>query len=46
MMFATTETEKQFREIMDEFEDSYTEPLTTEGLQEVGNLGQTTCSLE
>ncbi|KAI8362261.1 ATP dependent DNA ligase domain-containing protein [Mortierella sp. GBAus27b] len=35
MMFTTKETEGQFRNIMDEFEDSFTEPLTSERLQEI-----------
>ncbi|KAF9418489.1 DNA ligase (ATP) [Entomortierella beljakovae] len=35
MVFATKETEKQFRQIMDGFNDSYVEPLTMEGLQEI-----------
>ncbi|KAG0364633.1 DNA ligase (ATP) [Gamsiella multidivaricata] len=35
MMFATKETERQFRMIMDQYEDSYTEPLTLDGLQEI-----------
>ncbi|KAI8596789.1 ATP dependent DNA ligase domain-containing protein [Dissophora ornata] len=35
MLFTTKETEKQFRQIMDEYEDSYFEPLTAEGLQEI-----------
>ncbi|ORZ16003.1 ATP dependent DNA ligase domain-domain-containing protein [Lobosporangium transversale] len=35
MLFTTKETEKQFRLIMDEYKDSYTEPLTAEGLQEI-----------
>ena len=38
MLFTTKETEKEFRRIMDEYEDSYTEPLTTEALQEVSLL--------
>ncbi|KAF9102712.1 DNA ligase (ATP) [Mortierella sp. GBA35] len=37
MLFTTKETEKEFRQIMDEYEDSYTEPLTTETLQEILN---------
>jgi hypothetical protein len=35
MMFTTKETENQFRLVMDEFDDSYTEPLSTERLQEI-----------
>lgn len=35
MLFTTKETEKEFRLIMDEYEDSYTEPLSTGALQEV-----------
>ncbi|KAG0257957.1 DNA ligase (ATP) [Mortierella polycephala] len=35
MYFATKETERQFRQIMDEYEDSYTEPLTIDAFQEI-----------
>ncbi|KAI1319760.1 DNA ligase (ATP) [Mortierella claussenii] len=35
MLFTTKGTERQFREIMDEYEDSYTDPLTSVGLQEI-----------
>ncbi|KAF9584012.1 DNA ligase (ATP) [Lunasporangiospora selenospora] len=35
MLFATKKTENQFRMIMDEFEDSYTEPLTMEAFQDI-----------
>ncbi|KAF8982790.1 DNA ligase (ATP) [Entomortierella lignicola] len=35
MLFTTSATEKEFRQIMDEFDDSYTEPLTAERLQEI-----------
>ncbi|KAF9161087.1 DNA ligase (ATP) [Mortierella sp. AD010] len=35
MVFTTKETEKQFRQIMDEFDDSFTEPLTADELQEI-----------
>ncbi|KAG0337995.1 DNA ligase (ATP) [Podila humilis] len=35
MYFTTEKTEKQFRTIMDKWHDSYTEPLTTEGLMEL-----------
>lgn len=35
MYFATEKTVKQFRLIMDKWNDSYTEPLTSEGLLEV-----------
>ncbi|KAF9324147.1 DNA ligase (ATP) [Linnemannia elongata] len=35
MLFTTKETEKEFRLIMDEYEDSYTEPLSTGALQEI-----------
>lgn len=35
MLFTTKETESEFRLIMDEYEDSYTEPLSTGALQEV-----------
>ncbi|KAG0049537.1 DNA ligase (ATP) [Gryganskiella cystojenkinii] len=35
MLFATRETEKQFRLIMDEFNDSYLEPLTMEAFEEI-----------
>ncbi|KAF9108305.1 DNA ligase (ATP) [Mortierella sp. AM989] len=35
MLFTTKATENQFRQIMDEFDDSYIEPLTADGLQEI-----------
>ncbi|KAF9912484.1 DNA ligase (ATP) [Linnemannia zychae] len=35
MLFTTKETESEFRQIMDEYEDSYTEPLSTGALQEI-----------
>ncbi|KAF9980155.1 DNA ligase (ATP), partial [Modicella reniformis] len=35
MMFTTKDTEKQFRLVMDEFDDSFIELLTAEGLQVV-----------
>nr|BAS29984.1 DNA ligase 4 [Mortierella alpina] len=35
MLFTTKATEKQFRQIMDVYEDSYTEPLSMESLQEI-----------
>lgn len=35
MLFTTKETEKEFRLIMDEYEDSYTEQLSSSALQEV-----------
>ncbi|KAF9576505.1 DNA ligase (ATP) [Mortierella alpina] len=35
MLFTTKATEKQFRQIMDVHGDSYTEPLSTEALQEI-----------
>ncbi|KAF9131934.1 DNA ligase (ATP) [Mortierella sp. 14UC] len=37
MLFTTKETENEFRLIMDEYEDSYTEPLSTSALQEILN---------
>ncbi|KAG9070127.1 DNA ligase (ATP) [Linnemannia hyalina] len=35
MLFTTKETEKEFRLIMDEYEDSYTDQLSTSALQEI-----------
>ncbi|KAG0327920.1 DNA ligase (ATP) [Dissophora globulifera] len=35
MLFTTEETKRQFRLIMDDFDDSYHEPLTIGGLQEI-----------
>jgi hypothetical protein len=35
MLFTTSETEKEFRKIMDEYNDSYVEPLSAEEFQEV-----------
>ncbi|KAG0270645.1 DNA ligase (ATP) [Linnemannia exigua] len=37
MLFTTKETDNEFRLIMDEYEDSYTEPLSTSALQEILN---------
>jgi hypothetical protein len=38
MLFTTKETESEFRLIMDEYEDSYTESLSAGALQEVKPL--------
>jgi len=35
MLFTTKETESEFRLIMDEYEDSYTELLSTSALEQV-----------